>query len=229
MKSHDNGKVSLPCSESFADAQAGNIEEISSFNDRGLFVGGCPKSGTTLLLTLLDSHPQLVVFPTETHYLDESRKYRALKGYSAKLRHLLERSELQSIEHGEFETDPHGGNAGLRKRAQFDCDSFARLAAQFANREWINDSLLLSETIRAYASAMNLNWRECVRWVEKTPSNVPRADDLFRLFPECKNCSKSCVILALFLPAADACFCNVTAPMPKPTAWCASGMNVPVK
>ena len=32
------------------------------------FICGHPKSGTSLLLTLLDSHPQLVVYPEESHF-----------------------------------------------------------------------------------------------------------------------------------------------------------------
>jgi hypothetical protein len=33
---------------------------------------------------------------------------------------------------------------------------------------------------------MGQDWESSVRWVEKTPSNVPYADDLFRLFPDAK-------------------------------------------
>jgi hypothetical protein len=32
------------------------------------FICGHPKSGTSLLLTMLDSHPQLVVYPEETRF-----------------------------------------------------------------------------------------------------------------------------------------------------------------
>jgi hypothetical protein len=32
------------------------------------FICGHPKSGTSLVLTLLDSHPQLIVYPEESHF-----------------------------------------------------------------------------------------------------------------------------------------------------------------
>ena len=41
---------------------------MNKFNEAPIFVCGHPKSGTSLVLNLLDSHPQLVVFPEETSY-----------------------------------------------------------------------------------------------------------------------------------------------------------------
>src|ERR1035438_7009281 len=79
-----------------------NLDEIRAFNRRGLFLGGAPKSGTSLLLSLLDGHPDLVVLPEETHFLEERAAYSALDGCQARLRRLLEKrseehtSELQS-------------------------------------------------------------------------------------------------------------------------------------
>jgi hypothetical protein len=164
-KSESLAAVSNPA----ASKTPGDFDEASRFNRRGLFIGGCPKSGTSLLLALLDNHPELVVLPRETHYLDQGRKYRALGSFQAKLHRLLTRSDLCKLDQG-----------------QFDYPGFARLAGDFMNQPWIDDSLLLSETIRAYMVTMGHNWRDCLRWVEKTPSNVPFANDLFRLFPEAK-------------------------------------------
>ena len=50
----------------------------------------------------------------------------------------------------------------------------------------MNDSLLFSETIRAYAIVLGTDWRNCVRWVEKSTSNEVRAGALDELFPEAK-------------------------------------------
>ncbi|MDB6021015.1 MAG: sulfotransferase [Pedosphaera sp.] len=178
--------VPAPVSSSVVRETEGDFTEASEFNRRGLFVGGCPKSGTTLLLTLLDSHPQLVVFPRETHYLDEGRKYAALGDFQAKLRHLIARSEMQSVESAWLDNSPEPGNGVTSIHSGFDFKQFTRLAEKFVNQRGMNNSLLLSETVRAYAAAMGHDWRRCVRWVEKTPSNVPYSDDLFRLFPEAK-------------------------------------------
>ncbi|MDX1975778.1 MAG: sulfotransferase [Rickettsiales bacterium] len=44
-----------------------------------IFIGGFPKSGTTLLATLLDGHPELMVFPEETSVLAIRHNVRTLK------------------------------------------------------------------------------------------------------------------------------------------------------
>ena len=43
-----------------------NRSQTELFSFKGnVFLGGCPKSGTTLFLSLLDGHPDLLVFPVE--------------------------------------------------------------------------------------------------------------------------------------------------------------------
>ena len=38
------------------------------FDERACFIAGAAKSGTTLLVSLLDSHPELLVMPQDTAY-----------------------------------------------------------------------------------------------------------------------------------------------------------------
>ena len=42
--------------------------ENLAFDERGCFIAGAAKSGTTLLVSLLDSHPELLVMPQDTAY-----------------------------------------------------------------------------------------------------------------------------------------------------------------
>jgi hypothetical protein len=42
------------------------------FEQRACFIAGQAKSGTTLLVALLDSHPELLVLPEETAYFPRS-------------------------------------------------------------------------------------------------------------------------------------------------------------
>jgi len=44
------------------------IEQLKILRDHPVFLGGHPKSGTSLLRALLDSHPQLVVYPEESGF-----------------------------------------------------------------------------------------------------------------------------------------------------------------
>ena len=172
---------------------AGHVESVSSayreardFNKRGLFIGGCPKSGTTLLLALLDGHPQLAVLPEETAFLEDRREYLTLKTHQAKLRRLLEKTELRLLANGWFEPEREGNSADARNYTHFDCRRFVALAEALTNQPWMNDALLFSETIRAYAMVLGADWRNCLGWVEKTPSNAVCPDALDELFPDAR-------------------------------------------
>jgi hypothetical protein len=165
---------------------ASERRDILEFNKRGLFIGGCPKSGTTLLMSLLDNHPQLVVLPEETFYVEEQTRYQALKTYQAKLRRLLEESHLQYLAMGHFEPPREWLNNGTRDYRRFDHGRFAALAKNFIEQPGMNDSFLFTETARAYAIVRGIDWKRCVRWVEKTPRTESHPDVLDKLFPEAK-------------------------------------------
>ncbi len=183
MKNH---AVVEPASDPAPGEDLCNFDEICAFNHRGLFLGGCPKSGTTLLLALLDGHPNLVVLPEETHFLEERKEYSALKDYPARLRRLLKGSDLRMIGEGRVQSLPEVGSANTRDYTGFDHPRFVRLAEHFINQPRMNDSFLFSEMVRAYAITKGSNWRNCARWVEKTTRNEACSDDLFKLFPEAK-------------------------------------------
>lgn len=177
----------------FPETEAGEIglspetnpAEAFAFNKRGLFIGGPAKSGTTLLLSLLDGHPQLVVLPEESSYLEQRRDYSRLKSNDAKLALLLKNLGLLASPSGSFETSP-GCGPDARNYTQFDFGRFATVATSLVGKSWINDSLLFSETIRAYGIALGADLTNCVRWVEKTPRTETYGEIFDELFPEAK-------------------------------------------
>ena len=165
------------------DPVSTNRIQAHEFNKRGLFIGGAAKSGTTLLLSLLDNHPQLIVFPEETAYLEHRRDYLKLGSYKARLDLLLKNTNALASPTPCFDTSP-GCGADLRHYAQFNHKRFAALASEFVNRPWMNDSLLFSETIRAYGITLGKDWRNCPRWVEKTPRTETYPCLFDQLFPD---------------------------------------------
>jgi hypothetical protein len=166
------------------DPVAADYNEAHEFNKRGLFVGGCQKSGTTLLMSLLDGHPQLVVLPEETHYLEERRKYTPLKSYPARLELLLQ--NLSSLGSGDCCDTSPGCAMDARNYSQFDYRLFVGLARDFIDKPWMNDSLLFSETIRAYGIALGADWQNCAGWVEKTTKTESYARLFDQLFPDAR-------------------------------------------
>jgi hypothetical protein len=163
-----------------------SFDEICAFNRRGLFLGGAAKSGTTLLLSLLDGHPKLAVLPEETHFFGEHNDFSTLNSRPDKARWLLEKSNLRFLAPDRVDSAVETGEGDPRDYTGFDYSCFVRLAEQFAKQPWLNDSLIFSEIVRAYAIAKGCDWRDCVCWVEKTPCNEVYSDILFKLFPEAK-------------------------------------------
>jgi hypothetical protein len=175
-----------PAVSSIASDDLCKPDEVRGFNRRGLFLGGCPKSGTTLLLSMLDGHPRLAVLPEETHFLEQVADYSALDSYPDKLRRLLEKSDLPLLGGRKRSQLREAPSADVRDYSSFDYQRFTRLAAQFVAQPGMNDSLLFSEMIRAYAVTVGSDWRDCVRWVEKSTCNELCPEALFGLFPEAK-------------------------------------------
>ncbi len=155
------------------------------FSRHGLFIGGCPKSGTTLLLSMLDGHPQLVVLPEETFYLEERRRYEALPDHMARLKWLLEKSNLRIL--GTGTVGPQKGTGpNEREYNRFDFPRFVALAKELVGQPGMNDALLFSEVVRAYAMVLGLDWKNCVRWVEKSTSNEVQHEAMAKLYPDAK-------------------------------------------
>jgi hypothetical protein len=165
---------------------ASNYEAAMQFSRRGLFIGGCPKSGTTLLLSLMDSHPQLVVLPEETFYLENHPKYQALPAFRDRLHQLLESTSLRLLGHGQVKNTHVAISPDVRDYSKFDYKRFMTLTEEFVNQPWLNDSLLFSELIRAYAIVQGLDWKKCVRWVEKSTSNEVQHIAMDELYPDAR-------------------------------------------
>jgi hypothetical protein len=54
-----------------ADRQSTELSEFAALPDRPVMIGGCPRSGTTLLRTMLHAHPELAI-PRETRFVLEA-------------------------------------------------------------------------------------------------------------------------------------------------------------
>jgi hypothetical protein len=120
----------------------------------------------------LDNHPQLVVFPEETTYLQRQYRFRRLRNHQAKLDLLLKGTAVSLL--------------GTSRYPGFDNGRFVTLATEFINRPWMSESLLFSEMIRAYGIAVGADWRNCARWVEKTPKTETYPEEMNELFPDAK-------------------------------------------
>src|SRR5215472_19210503 len=134
------------------------------FAERACLIAGAAKSGTTLLVSLLDSHPELLVMPQDTAYFPTVlTKYRD-RGRRAQFDYLTNESWTNVL----FGKQAKRGNqdyAGFPKQEFLEL--FERVAFEPVNAK--RD--LLALMMEAYARVLGIPVDRVKRWVEKTPAN----------------------------------------------------------
>lgn len=145
--------------------------EIARRAGTPILVGGHPKSGTSLLLSLLDGHPEVLAFPEETKY------FRRLH---ADPRCLDAEFLLADRNCSRLWRDPGAAAALGRDYSRVDRQRFADelrgLLATTGDRRDVLPALML-----AYAAAIGGGPRRY--WAEKTPRNELHLDTALRLWP----------------------------------------------
>ncbi len=164
----------------------GDLEQINIIRDRPVFLGGHPKSGTSLLRALLDSHPQLVVYPEETGFFRRYLPQSTNLELSAKLE--LAKSNLIQIFTWQCENQP-ASQEGYPDR-DYSTISFDEVSEAMADiitqAGYRHDGDILSAAILAYGKVSG-QWQVGARhWVEKSPYNEYYADQMFAWWPEAR-------------------------------------------
>ena len=149
------------------------------FAQRAAFIAGPAKSGTTLLVALLDSHPELLVFPQETAYFPTVRTKYGPRGRRAQFDYLTRQSLANVLfggppqsEEPEYQDFPKKEFLATFEKAAFD------------PRNAEKDLLVLM--IEAYAAIRGISLERVKRWVEKTPANRNYIPAIFERFPQAK-------------------------------------------
>jgi hypothetical protein len=149
------------------------------FEQRAAFVAGQAKSGTTLLVALLDSHPELLVLPEETAYFPTVLTKYAPRGRRAQF-HYLTKQSLSNV--------LFGGPCkwGKRNYATFPREKFLEMfeRAAFDPANAHQDLLVLM--VKAYAATLGRSLDTVARWVEKTPANRNHVGTIVSQFPYAK-------------------------------------------
>ena len=134
------------------------------FDQRACFIAGQAKSGTTLLVALLDSHPELLVFPEETAYFPTVLTKFGSRGRREQFDYITQQSLSNVVFGGPCKW-------GKRDYSYFPTakllETFERAAFDPANAG--RDLLVL--LMEAYASVLGRPLESIRRWVEKTPAN----------------------------------------------------------
>lgn len=154
--------------------------------DHPLFICGHPKSGTSLVAALLDSHPHLVVYPEESVFF---RRYLP-RSAGRTLEERLELAERYLIHIFTWNREnPPPSQEGYPDR---DYTAIPYEAVCAAMRELVmgrgvrHPGDLLSAAVLGFGRVTG-QWTEASRyWVEKTPYNERFADKIFEWWPQAK-------------------------------------------
>jgi hypothetical protein len=150
-----------------------------SFDERACFIAGAAKSGTTLLVSLLDSHPELLVMPQDTAYFPTVlTKYRD-RGRRAQFDYMTKES-WTNVLFGFQAMRGRQDYAGFPKREFL--ETFERIAFDPANAQ--RDLLVLM--MESYARVTGAPLERIKRWVEKTPANRNYVREIFTRFSQAK-------------------------------------------
>jgi len=149
------------------------------FDQRACFIAGQAKSGTTLLVALLDNHPELLVLPEETAYFPTVLTKYAPRGRRAQFDYLTKQSLSNVLFGGPCKWGKR--NYSTFPREKF-LDTFEHAAFDPTNAQ--EDLLVLM--VKAYAGALERPLDTIGLWVEKTPANRNHIQAILTRFPHAK-------------------------------------------
>ncbi|MDB6146702.1 MAG: hypothetical protein JWO45_366 [Spartobacteria bacterium] len=150
-----------------------------SFDERACFIAGQAKSGTTLLVALLDGHPELLVFPQDTAYFATALTKYGPRGRQAQFDYLTQQSWSKVLFGNEHRKRKHDYSDFPHQKF---LETFRQSAFEPANAK--RDLLVLM--VESYAKVFNIPPETIRRWVEKTPANRNYVSAIFSRFPRAK-------------------------------------------
>jgi hypothetical protein len=155
---------------------------MNDLRDSPVFIAGHPKSGTSLLRSVLDSHPELVTYPEETSFF---RRYLPkVAGKSLLQKTVMSDRYLTHI----FEwnqTNPPAHQAGFPDRdySHIPVAKVRQAVNQLVSERFRHDGDMLSAVILAYGQVTGQLTSATRHWVEKTPYNEHYAAQIYAWWP----------------------------------------------
>jgi hypothetical protein len=142
---------------------------VNSLEAKPVFLTGFPKSGTTLLLSLLDGHPELCVFPKETKFFELAQRE-------------IKEDREEGVERF-FARSFLGNQFGMQDPIRIQVEREKYLQA--LNQRWedadFKTSAFLGAAVLAYGDVAGQTGRKW--WVEKTPQTERQGRLLARWYP----------------------------------------------
>ncbi len=155
---------------------------MSNLRDSPVFIAGHPKSGTSLLRSVLDSHPELVAYPEETSFFRRYLPKTAGKTLLEKTV-LSERYLTHIFEWNQVHPPPHQAGFPDRDYSHIPVAQVRRMVNELVSERFRNDGDMLSAVVLAYGKVSGQITPTTERWVEKTPYNEHYAGQIYTWWP----------------------------------------------
>lgn len=156
-----------------------------SLRDSPVFICGHPKSGTSLLRALFDTHPQVVAYPEETVFFRRYLPQAHGKSLEDKLS-LADKTLTHIFEWNQTNPPAHQSGHPDRDYSQVPADEVRAAMRRFVSGQYRHEGDMLSAAILAYGEATGRLIKDTKYWVEKTPLNELFAAQIFAWWPEAR-------------------------------------------
>jgi len=150
-----------------------------------VFICGHPKSGTSLLRAVFDSHPQLIVYPEETIFFRRFLPQAVGKNLEDQLS-LADKTLINIFEWNKFNPVPSQEGFPDRDYSSISFLQVQRIMREYVQQRYRHPGDILSAAILAYGLVSNQAGPEVLHWVEKSPYNEYHTEDIFGWWPAAK-------------------------------------------
>ncbi len=158
---------------------------MPELRDSPVFIAGHPKSGTSLLRSVLDSHPELVAYPEETFFFRRYLPKSAGLGLPEKLA-LSDQYLTHIFEWNQANPPPHQQGYPDRDYSHIPVTQVRQAVRQFVADRFAHDGDMLSAVILAFGQVTDQLSSLSHYWVEKTPYNEQFTSQIYTWWPAAK-------------------------------------------
>jgi len=153
--------------------------------NRPIFICGHPKSGTSLVKSILDSHPQLVVYPEETIFFRRFLPQSIGLDVDQQLE-LAEKYLIHIFTWNRKSPPPSQDGFPDRDYSEIPFDKIRQQMRTLVKNNHQHEGDILSAAILAYGLISGLINSDTRYWVEKSPYNEYYAKRIFSWWPEAR-------------------------------------------
>jgi len=158
-----------------------------SFDQSACFIAGPEITGTTLMCSLLDGHPNLATFPEETNYMRTILPRMGHLPLQKRLDYITQVSNARYLFSSTPSLDYHlDKNAVLENYKEFPHEEYRAAFEAVAKLPENSDRHLLVLMIETLLEVLGRSKEKITRWVEKTPDNSYCMRRIRKCFPDAK-------------------------------------------